>query len=97
MPTETLCYVWDNKIPAGTPLANAFSKRIRMLVLQSGRDKLGQWVGERRNIVKDYQQLFGDESGGVVPEVTAIIVSADSDNTEGASLAYFDDVSLRAE
>ena len=93
IPTQTLCYMWDNKIAAGTTMVNAFSRRIRMMVLQSGPDKLGQWVNERRNITADYKKAFGDESDSV-PEITAIIIGADADNTGGASLAYFEDAEL---
>ena len=94
VPGETLCYVWDNKLPADTGITNAFTKRIRMIVLETGSAKLGQWVTERRNVVVDYQRLFGDESGGKVPEVIGVAISADADNTHGRALAYFGDVTL---
>ena len=94
VPTETLCYVWDNKLPIDTVLPSPFTKRLRFLVLQSGTAKVGQWVAQRRNIVTDYQRLFGDESEGKTPPITGIAVQADSDNTHGHSLAYFGDVTL---
>ena len=94
VPTETLCYVWDNKLPIDTGLTNAFTKRIRMIVLQSGAGKLGQWVTQRRSLVADYQRMFADESEGKVPEVVGVAVSADADNTHGHGLAYFGDVTL---
>ena len=94
VPGETLCYVWDNKLPADTGITNAFTKRIRMIVLDTGSAKLGQWVTQRRNVVVDYQRLFGDESGGKVPEVIGVAISADADNTHGRALAYFGDVTL---
>ena len=59
VPGETLCYVWDNKLPIDTATANAFTKRIRFIVLDTGSAKLGQWVAQRRNVVADYQRLFG--------------------------------------
>ena len=94
VPAESLCYVWDNKQPIETGLPNAFTKRIRVIVLESGTAKLAQWVPQRRNLVADYQRMFGDESEGKVPEVIGVAVSADADNTHGHSLAYFGDVSL---
>jgi len=94
VPGETLCYVWDNKLPADTAIVNAFTKRIRMIVLDSGPAKLGQWTSQRRNLVTDYQRMFGDESGGKVPEVVGVAVSADADNTHGHALSYFGDVTL---
>ncbi len=94
VPTETLCYVWDNKLPVDTGLASPFTKRIRFLVLETGTARLGQWVSHKRNVGADYQRMFGDESGGKYPEITGVAVSADADNTHGRSLSYFGDVSL---
>jgi hypothetical protein len=94
VPTQTLCYVWDNKLPVDTVLPSPFTKRLRFLVLQSGSAKLGQWVPQRRDLVADYQRLFGDESEGKTPEVTGVAVQADSDNTHGHGLAYFGDITL---
>ena len=94
VPTQTLCYVWDNKLPIDTGLINAFTKRIRFIVLQSGTGKLGQWVAERRDLSVDYQRMFSDESEGKIPEIVGVAVSADADNTHGHGLAFFGDVSL---
>jgi hypothetical protein len=94
VPTETVCYVWDNKLPVDTALPNAFTKRIRVIVLQSGTAKLGQWISEKRDIATDYQRLFGDESEGKIPAITGVAVAADADNTHGHALAYFGDVTL---
>ena len=94
VPTETLCYVWDNKLPIDTGMANAFTKRIRVIVLQSGTSRLGQWVAQKRDIAADYQRLFGDESEGKLPAITGVAVAADADNTHGHALAYFGDITL---
>jgi len=94
VPGETLCYVWDNKLPVDTAVVSPFTKRIRMIVLDSGSAKLGQWVSVKRNLVGDYQRMFGDESEGKVPEVVGVAVSADADNTHGHALSYFGDVTL---
>ena len=94
VPAETLCYVWDNKLPVDTALPNAFTQRIRTIVLQSGSARLGQWASQKRQVAADYQRLFGDESEGKVPEVIGIAVSADADNTHGHSVGYFGDIVL---
>ena len=94
VPAETLCYVWDNKLPVDTALPNAFTQRIRTIVLQSGTSRLGQWMAQKRNLVADYQRLFGDEAEGKVPDVIGVAVAADADNTHGHSVAYFGDIVL---
>lgn len=96
VPSEVLCYVWDNKEPKGTLLVNAFTNRMRMLVLESGATATpGSWLPERRNLLADYRRAFGQEAGSIVPDVVAVAVSADADNTHAHGLAYFSDVDLR--
>lgn len=95
VPSETLCYVWDGKEARNTELVNAFTQRIRMLVLESGPAEPGTWRSERRNLLADYQRAFGAEAGGLQPDVVGVAVSADADNTGGHGLAYFADLDLR--
>ena len=91
VPAATVCYVWDGHLPIGTALDNAFTRRIRYKVLQSGPEHLHQWVGERRNIGADFVELFGNESSEV-PPVIGVLVGADADNTHGHSLAHVAEV-----
>lgn len=97
VPSETLCYVWDAKEAKGTLLPNAFTRRIRMLVLESGPAGAGVdgWRGERRNLLADYQRAFADEAGGLQPDIVGVAISADADNTEGHGLAFFSDLELQ--
>jgi len=86
-PTATICYVWDTQLPVGTTLDNAFTRRVRYMVLQSGNDRLDRWVAEKRDIGADFVKLFGDESK-TVPPVLGVSVGADSDNTKGHTVSY---------
>ena len=57
VPSATVCYVWDAHLPVGTALDNAFTRRIRYLVLESGpesADPTGHWKRERRDLAADY-------------------------------------------
>jgi Protein of unknown function (DUF3047) len=69
LPAATICYVWDAHLPVGTAIPNAFTKRVRYKVLESGAARLHQWTAERRNLAADFIELFGDESKEV-PVVT---------------------------
>lgn len=93
VPAATVCYVWDTALAPGTVLDNAFTRRVRYLVLESGSAKLNQWVAERRDVHADFKRLFGAESPAV-PPVIGIAVGADADNTASRSVAYVADVSL---
>jgi hypothetical protein len=86
-PTATICYVWDAKLPAGTTLDNAFTRRVRYMVLESGNDRLNRWIAEKRDVGADFLKLFSDESK-TVPPVLGVSVGADSDNTKGHTVSY---------
>lgn len=94
VPSATVCYVWDARLPAGTELPSAFTGRLRYVVLQGGTAKVGQWVAERRDLAADFLRLFGRESGGELPALIGIAVGADADNTQQRSVAYVADLAL---
>ena len=94
LPGATVCYVWDNHLPVDTVIANAYTHRLRYLVLQSGLASLGQWRSERRDVAADFVRLFGDESAQM-PPLIGVAIGADADNTHGHSLAYVADLSLQ--
>ncbi len=96
MPAEALCYVWDNKEPKGAEFDNAFTKRERMEVLESGAAKSGGWITEKRNLLNDYKRAFGAEAGDLQPDVIGIAIQADADNTKAHGVAYFSDMDLRS-
>jgi len=60
---QSIKYVWSQNVPVGTVIRH--KKKYPIIVVRSQQDCslkskcLGQWVEERRNVVKDYQNLFG--------------------------------------
>lgn len=93
LPSATLCYVWDGALAPGTLLPNAYSARVRFIVLDSGEQRLGQWVAHSRDLGADFRRAFGEESDAV-PPLQAVLVGADADNTGGRSLGHVGDVTL---
>lgn len=93
VPSASVCYVWDPHFAPGTVLDNAFTRRVRMIVLQGEGASPRRWSEERRDLRADFLRLFGDESREV-PPLTGIAVSADADNTQSHSLAYVRRVAL---
>ena len=88
-----LVYVWDNAVPVGSILQNAWlPEKERMLVLESGNDKVGQWVAESADLESDFRRAFPGESPG---EVEALAFLADTDNTSAHVSAGFDDLVIR--
>lgn len=93
VPAATVCYVWDTQLPVGTTIENAFTKRMRYIVLRSGGQRMNQWVTEKRDVMADFLKLFGSESD-TVPPIIGVAVGADSDNTHTRSVGYVTGLAL---
>jgi hypothetical protein len=93
LPTATICYVWDPNQKADAVIPNAFSRRMRWIVLRGRGTALGQWETERRDLHADFLRAFGDEAK-VVPALLNVVVGADADSTDGSGLAYIGEVEL---
>lgn len=93
LPAAVLCYVWDSRLPAGTVLDNAYSRRIRLMVLRGPDAALRSWASEQRDIAADFLRVFGDETR-LVPPLVGVAVGADADNTLGRSVAWISAITL---
>jgi len=89
-PYATLMYIWENKAPKETIIANTRTGRIQMLVAESGAANVGKWVSYQRNIVDDYVKVFGEPPGRLL----AVGVLTDTDNTEEQVEAWYGDIHL---
>ena len=95
LPAATLCWVWGGPEAAGSFIDNAFSRRVRYVVLRTAADASGTWLEERRDIAADFRRAFGDEwpaKNAGLPPLTAVLVGADADNTGGSSVAHIADL-----
>jgi hypothetical protein len=83
-------YIWENQAPVGTIIPNTRTGRIQMLVAESGPKNLGHWGTYQRNIVEDYEKVFGEKPGRLI----AVGVLTDTDNTEETIEAWYGDIRL---
>ena len=81
-------YVWSASLPVGTVLNSAYASTSKIIVVESGAAAVGEWRGVERNLEDDYKRCFG----GHPPEVIAIGLMTDTDNTGEEALAYFDEL-----
>jgi len=90
-----LSYIWDSTAPKGL-VASApapLFKKIFAVVMQSGPQGLGVWMTERRNLLDDYKQAFGEESEGI----EGVRMQINSQHTRSRAEAYWHSIALTAQ
>jgi hypothetical protein len=91
LPYATLMYIWENRAPVETVIDNMHTSRIKMIVVESGRDRIGQWQDVTRNVVEDYRRAFGADP----QRITAVGIMTDTDNTGENAHAWYGDIAFR--
>jgi hypothetical protein len=86
--TRTLNYIWANRLPKEAIQANAYLGNAMMIAVESGAEQLGEWQTVRRNIVDDYRRAFGEDP----PDIGAIAIMTDTDNTGESAMAWYGDI-----
>jgi len=81
-------YLWESKVPQLTTGVGSTWSKIHIIVLQSGTEKIGQWMYEKRNIYKDYQDLFDKEP----TNAKLISLYINSQHTKSRAESYFGEI-----
>ncbi|MBL8374251.1 DUF3047 domain-containing protein [Accumulibacter sp.] len=92
LPAAALCYVWGTAQAAGESGWNAYTDRLRMIVVDSGKAHAGQWRDVVRDVAADFRAAFGDP----LPLISGIALGADTDNTGERVEARFGDLWFEA-
>jgi hypothetical protein len=87
-PLAAINYIWEAHAPVETIVPNPYTNRAMMIVLESGEEKINQWVCEERNILEDYKKAFGETS----PMISGVAIMTDTDNTGESATAYYGDI-----
>jgi len=95
VPSAAICYVWDNRHAPGSAAWSPHFDHVRVVVLESGNAKAGQWIEEHRDIEADFRAAFPSWKGPL-PRVNGIIVGNDTDQTGEEATAWFGDLHLAA-
>ena len=91
VPYRAISYIWGSNSTAGTMVANAYTDRVMMFVVQAGREKLQQWVMQERNVYEDYKKAFGEEP----VMISGVAIMTDTDNTQESAVAWYGDIIFR--
>ncbi len=88
---KSIRYSWSSTQPEGAEFSKLFGNQ-KIVVVESGPARTGEWVTFERNIVEDYRRLYG-ESPPAQP--LAILVLSDGDSTGSHVMADYDDFVLK--
>lgn len=90
-PIGAINYIWESTAPKGTVAPNPYAEQVTMIVVESGTERLNQWMSEERNIYEDYKQAFGEDP----PMISGVAIMTDTDNTGESATAYYGDIVFR--
>lgn len=90
---KAINYIWANKLAKGNSISSTYASDSKMVAVESGNAKAGQWIAEERDLLADYRLLFGTDP----PEADAIAIMTDTDNTGGVAEAWYGDILLATE
>jgi hypothetical protein len=90
--TRAINYVWATKMPKGTSAPSPYTSKAVIVAVESGAEKVGEWVNEERNYYEDYRKLFGDEP----PKLGAVAIMTDTDDTGDEVTAYYGNIFLES-
>jgi hypothetical protein len=92
--TRALNYVWSSARPVGSRWSNAYAgDSVRMLAVDSGDARAGEWVAHTRDVRADWRAAFGEE----IDSLDGVAVMTDGDDTGSAMRAWFADIRFLAE
>ena len=93
LPYAALMYVWGSQTPKGGVVPNRYTSRIKIIVVESGRENLGRWIEERRDVTADFRRVFGEEPGKII----SVGILTETDTVERPLNAYYGDIAFHAQ
>jgi hypothetical protein len=90
--SRVISYIWDTTAPAGAVFKSEKTGLVTYVVVRSGPADLGKWLTESRNVLEDYQKIYGEAPG---EEVGAVSISIDSNDTRSTAESYFGELLFR--
>ncbi len=91
LPYATLMYVWDGGLnPLESVHRNHRTSRIQYLTVESGAQRADRWLHYQRDVMADYQRVFGETPGKII----GVGVLTDADALKTQMEAWYGDITL---
>jgi hypothetical protein len=85
-PKSSIEYVWANTEDIPEIVPSPYNKSVRIFSIQKGKQNVGTWQEQERNILDDYRRVFNMDP----PLFATIGIMNDSDNTGESSVSHVD-------
>ena len=83
--SDVIGYIWDTTAPAESSFPHPRADNVKLIVVESGPQQVGQWRRYQRNVAEDYAALFNRKP----PRVGKVALMSDSNDTRSDSEALF--------
>jgi hypothetical protein len=91
LPGQALNFIWANLLEIGEIVTSPYTEHARLVALQSGNQRAGEWVREEVNIPEQYRKAFA----GVPPRVHSLAIMTDSDDTGETARACYRNITIK--
>ncbi|RPJ42110.1 MAG: DUF3047 domain-containing protein [Deltaproteobacteria bacterium] len=88
--SRSMGYIWDTQAPKGLSGTSPAYGKAKYVVLQSGAEKLNQWIFESRNVYEDYKKFVQEDP----PLVGAVILYINSQYTKSSADISYAEISF---
>ena len=82
---KIISYVWDANAPEGTvtdeSLGWPFNISVKVIVVQSGTDRVNEWITHTRDMYQDYRNLFSEKP----PALKGLRIQANTQYTQDSA------------
>jgi hypothetical protein len=92
---KVISYIWDPTAPKGTigEGAGPIYLNVKAMVVESGAGQIGNWVTEKRNLVEDFRNLYGESPERAV----AIRMQINSQHTQSVAEVFWRTIRFTSE
>ncbi len=90
---KSISYIWDTHAPTGATGTEDWKiVMVKVLVVESGKDQVGQWVDVERNVYQDFKELFGNNDP---PRLVGIRFQINSQHTHSKAESCISSISFK--
>jgi hypothetical protein len=88
MSSDVIGYIWDTTTPAGAVVTSARAPNVKIIVVESGSARTGEWLRYQRNVHEDYVSLFQTRP----PRAGVVAFMTDANDTGSTAEAWMGEV-----